>query len=61
MLGKDKMPNQDQILKDGELDAKAPYSSPELRVFGDVAQLTQTTGPNGLRDFGTLGGHMMTQ
>jgi hypothetical protein len=61
MLGKDKTRKDNQIGKEGELDVRAPYSSPELRVYGDVAQLTQTAGSKGLTDFGTVMGNKMTQ
>jgi hypothetical protein len=31
-----------QTLKDNRLDVRAPYNSPEFRVYGDFARLTQT-------------------
>lgn len=33
--------------------AKAPYASPSLKVYGDLAQLTQTVGRAGNADGGS--------
>jgi hypothetical protein len=61
MLGKDKTPKEDQILNEDGLDVRKPYNSPELRVFGDIADLTQTAGAKGLTDFGTVKGMKHSQ
>ncbi|HXB68836.1 MAG TPA: hypothetical protein VNY05_11355 [Candidatus Acidoferrales bacterium] len=61
MLGKDKTPKEDQILEEGDIDVRVPYSSPELRVYGDIAKLTQFSGNMGLPDSGTVMGAMMSQ
>jgi hypothetical protein len=59
MFKKEKAPKVDQIIEVSP-DEKAPYTTPELRVYGDVAKLTQTLGAAGNNDGGLTLHLMMT-
>ncbi len=41
-------------------EPKKPYSKPILTVYGTVRDLTQSVGPNGLRDGGRITNHTAT-
>jgi hypothetical protein len=60
MLKKEKAPKEDQILASISPDERAPYTSPELHVYGDVAKVTQTAGAAGNVDGGLTTHLMMT-
>jgi hypothetical protein len=60
MFKKEKAPKEDQILSEDRPDVRAPYSSPELRVYGDVEKLTLAAGPAGHLDGNTIAGHRRT-
>jgi hypothetical protein len=60
MFKKEKAPKEVQILGEDSPDVRAPYTSPELRVYGDIAKVTQTAGAAGLPDGGSTTHLMMT-
>jgi hypothetical protein len=35
---------------------KKPYSSPQVTLYGNIRELTQNVGPNGMTDGGTFKG-----
>jgi len=39
---------------------KKAYQTPALRVYGDIVSITATAGSVGVKDGGTVTGHMMT-
>jgi len=37
----------------GRVTVRKPYVTPEVQIYGDLRQITQMVGPNGMADHGT--------